>query len=501
MSRQQPRRARLAFPLSAQKRRSETLQGDTATAIASWSDEGPALAMEPARTENEYRPQTGDILHGRFNYRIVSRLGRGAFGSVYLAECLEASPLGRRTRLDLPPSQVAIKVLGPTRSEKAKSFLKRELAALLAIQAPQIPILYDWSLENEAAFSVVEYFPSGSLADAWPLIGRFDEQQCWRLISDLLSALSAAHRASILHLDVKPSNVLLDGDGGFVLTDFGVSHASRMSQGLLSQGGISVGLGTHGYRAPEQDNCEVHSFDLRTDLWGVGATAWGLYTGIDLTKRRDVLRKAEDGNVFGLQRLSDVRINCPPPLEEVVMGLLHIDPALRPGGASEVLGQIRTVAQGFGLDSQTIASARRENMESGEVQQLINSMVDPLWASICRTPGFERYFVRFEEGETLSCAGPSAHQTFLLLKGAVSIERDGKQVDVERREGTLMGAVSALTGAPRRVQMRAIEGPVWVCIFNEAELEQLVTCNSSVAVRMIRSMAQRLVESPDRHGV
>ncbi len=472
----------------------------TDTVVAPWLEDGADLLPENL-SEVEHHPQEGDIFHGRFKYRILSRLGKGGFGSVYLAECLDASPLGRRTKLDVPPPQVAIKVLGPTRNERAKSFLKRELAALLAIQAPQIPILYDWSLESESAFSVVEYFPSGSLADAWPLIGRFDEQQTWRLVSDLLSALSAAHRASILHLDVKPSNVLLDGDGGFVLTDFGVSHASRMSRGLLTQGRIAVGLGTHGYRAPEQDNCEIQSFDLRTDLWGVGATAWGLYTGIDLTKRREALRKARDGNVYGLQRLSDVRINCPPPLEEVIMGLLHIDPSQRPGGASEVLGQIRTVARGFGLDSHTVASARRESIAPGEIQNLIDSLVDPLWASICRTPGFERYFVRFEEGETLSSAGPSAHQTFLLLKGAVSIEREGEQRDIERREGTLMGAVSALTGAPRRVQMRAVEGPVWVCIFNEAELEQLVTCNSSVAVRMIRSMAQRLIESPDRHGV
>ncbi|MFP6639749.1 MAG: protein kinase, partial [Myxococcota bacterium] len=477
--------------ISPEEERNQSFCADTATALASWPGQDTTSRAD-GPTTGEHLPQVGDLLRGRFNYRITSRLGRGAFGSVFLAECLEASPLGRRTRLDVPPPQVAIKVLGAARNEQAKSFLKRELAALLAIQAPQIPILYDWSLEGESAFSVVEYFPSGSLADAWPLVGKFDEQQTWRLISDLLSALSAAHRASILHLDVKPSNVLLDGDGGFVLTDFGVSHSSRMSRGLLNQGRIAVGLGTHGYRAPEQDSCEVQSFDLRTDLWGVGATAWALYTGIDLTQRRDVLRRAEDGNVYGLQRLSDVRINCPPPLEEVVMVLLFIDPAHRPGGASEVLSQIRTVARGFGLDSQTVAASRRESAKPGEIQKLIESLVDPLWASICRTPGFNRYFVRFEEGELLSCEGPAAHQTFLLLDGAIAIERDGQQVDIERREGTLMGAISALTGAPRKAQMRAVGGPVWCCIFNEAELEQLVTCNSSVAVRMIRSMARRL---------
>ena len=73
------------------------------------------------------------------------------------------------------------------------------------------------------------------------------------------------------------------------------------------------------------------AFDLRTDLWGVGATAWSAYTGIDLNKRQDVLRSAADGNIYGLQRLSDVRLHCPPPLEELVMELLFIDPERRPG--------------------------------------------------------------------------------------------------------------------------------------------------------------------------
>jgi CRP-like cAMP-binding protein len=123
--------------------------------------------------------------------------------------------------------------------------------------------------------------------------------------------------------------------------------------------------------------------------------------------------------------------------------------------------------------------------------------VDPLWASICRAPGFERYFVMFEDGEILSDIGETAHHTFLLLRGEIEVERDGDVIDVEDREGTLVGAISTLTGAPRTVTLRA-RGPVWTCIFNEAELEQLVTCNSSVAVRMIRTMATRIAGGPPR---
>ena len=71
-------------------------------------------------------------------------------------------------------------------------------------------------------------------------------------------------------------------------------------------------------------------------------------------------------------------------------------------------------------------------------------------------------------------------------------------MDIETREGSLLGAISTLTGAPRGVTLRA-EGTVWACLFNEAELEQLVTCNPSVAVRLIRNMAGRIVDGPARH--
>ncbi|MCZ6463886.1 MAG: serine/threonine-protein kinase, partial [Proteobacteria bacterium] len=360
----------------------------------------------------------GDQLRGRFRYRIERRLGRGGFGSVFLADCLDATS----DRTDAPPPQVAIKVLGRAGDRHAGNSMKRELSALLAIQHDRIPNLYDWSLDGDLAFVVLEYFPAGSLADNWPFLGQLEDEQVWRLISDLISALSAAHRASILHLDVKPSNVLLDGNGGFVLTDFGVSQASRMSKGLLHQGLLAIALGTHGYRAPEQASKTVQSYDLRTDLWGVGATAWAVYTGIDLNKRQDVLRTKQDGNVFGLPSLSDVRLNCPPPLEELVMGLLYIDPQRRPGGGAEVLARVRAIARGFGLDSQTVAATRRDHADPAAVRAVIDSLVDPLWSSVCRTPGFDRYFAKFEDGEVLSSRGEQAHHTLLLLRGRVRVE-------------------------------------------------------------------------------
>ena len=245
-----------------------------------------------------------------------------------------------------------------------------------------------------------------------------------------------------------------------MLTDFGVSHSSRMSRGLLHQGQIAVGLGTHGYRAPEQDSRAVQSFDLRDGSMGRRRDRLAMHTGIDLNKRQDVLRKQEDGNIYGLRRLSDVHLTCSPTLEEVVMGLLFIEPSRRPGGAAEVLAQVRAIASGFGLDAQTVAAARRNCADPDEIDAVIDALVDPLWASICRAPGFDRYFAKFEDGDVLSAVGETAHHTFLLLQGEIGVERDGELIDVERREGYLVGAISTLTGAPRTVTLRA-RGPVW----------------------------------------
>ena len=251
-------------------------------------------------------------------------------------------------------------------------------------------------------------------------------------------------------------------------------------------------------KAKEQATAKVQNFDLRTDLWGVGATAWALFTGIDLNKRHDVLRTREQGNIFGLQALSDIALDCPPPLEEIVMELLYIDPARRPGGTGEVLARIRAIASGFGLDTATIASARRAQLDPAEIAGVIDGLVDPLWASICRSPGFDRRFVKFEDGETLAAASDPAQHTVLLLSGGVRVEVDGRGVAEENREGTFLGAISTLTGAQRFATLRA-KGPTWCCLFNEAELEQLVTCNPAVAVRMVRTMADRIASGPPRH--
>jgi hypothetical protein len=427
-------------------------------------------------------PGFGTELQGRFRYRLMKQLGKGSFGSVFFARCLDADAW----RDDVPPERVAVKVLCTPRRQSPVNLLKRELSALLAMQHDRIPRVYDWSIEGDHAFVVVEYFPSGSLKDVMPFPNPVEEAAVWRLLADLLAALDAAHKASILHLDIKPANVLLDGNGGYVLTDFGVSQASRMNRGM-----IPMSVGTPGYQAPEQRRGEFAKYDLRTDLWGVGATVYSMATGINLAEREDLIQEGSQGESHGLPPISDSRASFSKELEDVVMSMLHIEPARRPGSVAEVLARVQAIVTGSGFGADTTAVARRSNLDDAEVEALIEGLVDPLMLSICRGRGFDRYFVKFEDGEALCSEGENSYYAFLLLRGAVRVSREGREIALVSREGTFLGEVAALTGLERTATMTAV-GTVWACVLNAAELERFVTSNPAIGLRVIRDMAHRL---------
>jgi len=423
-------------------------------------------------------PGFGSELRGRFRYRLIKRLGKGAFGSVYFARCVDHDT----RRDDSPPEGVAVKILGTSKGQ-AMQMLRRELSALLTIQHNRIPRVYDWSLEGEHAFVVMEHFSCGSLRDVWSKAT--EEAAVWHLLEDLLIALDVAHRNSILHLDIKPANVLLDGRGGYVLTDFGVSQASRIDGNLLP-----FSVGTRGYRAPEQRNERFDQYDLRTDLWGVGACAWAFATGVNLAEREDLCRENDGDSIYGLPSLSERLLSCSPELESVVMSMLTLDPARRPGSVAEVLDQVRAHRSGHALLPGDHPS-QRASLAPEEVSDLIDSLVDPLLVAICRRPRFRGYIARFEDGQLLCNEGDRTYEAFLLLRGTAVIYRGTKEVKRIEREGAFLCEVATLTSMPRTVRVSAA-GTVYAMVLNAANLERFVTSNPALGLRVIRSMAQRL---------
>jgi hypothetical protein len=178
-------------------------------------------------------------------------------------------------------------------------------------------------------------------------------------------------------------------------------------------------------------------------------------------------------------------------LESALLELVARDPADRPGGAPEALQRIQRASRGLDLDSQVYAAFASHPASDAEIRELIASLNDPLWVNICNREGFRRYFVRYQDGDLLCREGEQSYKAFALLRGSVSVERAGRVIAVEEREGTFLGEIATLTGRRRTASLRA-RGEVWAAVFNAAELERFVTMFPGVAVRLIRSMAERL---------
>jgi len=427
--------------------------------------------------------EAGQLVRGRHRYKLYKRLGSGSFGTVWAAETVEPDP----DAPDVPPAMVAIKFFDVEANSAATGFIRRELAALLSMRSECIPRVYDWSVNPRLSFFVMQLYPYRPLADVIDRGAQLTDEECWLLLVDLLRALMVAHRAGILHLDIKPANIMPDGKGGYRLLDFGISQASQIGRGA----GMTVGAGTVGYQAPEQRRLELDRLDTRTDLWAVGATVWSLRTGIDLRKQPQRLREDASGMESSLPPLSTECIGVSLELDELLLALLRADSARRPGGAAEALERVRQ-ATGLQVPAETSGVVRRDYDEA-EVRAVIASVMDPLWSSLLERADFTPFFARFADGEHLCREGEASYDAFVLLRGRASIEKGGRIIGSYEREGTFLGELSTLTGTPRTASVRAL-GEVWVCLFNAAELERLLAAHPAVALRLMKLMAQRLLQ-------
>jgi serine/threonine protein kinase len=171
-------------------------------------------------------------------FRDARRLGHGGMGDILLA---------RDTVLD---RDVAIKVLAERFAEDEsirKRFTREALAAARLSSAPNTVTIFDVGETGGRPFIVMEYLPGGSLDDRLQ-DGPVPPEQALAWLDQAARALDAAHAGGIVHRDVKPANLLLDGDGNVHVADFGVARATGLDS--LTLAGTVVG--TAGYLSPEQ---------------------------------------------------------------------------------------------------------------------------------------------------------------------------------------------------------------------------------------------------------
>jgi eukaryotic-like serine/threonine-protein kinase len=215
------------------------------------------------RDDPEFRATLVEAL-GR-DYRLGEIIGEGGFGRVYAAEDVR---LGRK---------VAIKVIRPDLAG-AKAFMerfRREGMALAKFRHPGIIPIFDIREAGSLIYYVMPLIEGKTLRAYLDKRGALAPKEAHRIVLDLCDCLAATHRAGIIHRDIKPDNVILEGLlGSVLLMDFGI--AKGIYDGSSTISGIMVGTPT--YMSPEQASGD-DMVDARSDIYSLGALAYHMLTG------------------------------------------------------------------------------------------------------------------------------------------------------------------------------------------------------------------------------
>ena len=267
----------------------------------------------------------GDLMGGR--YRVERPLAAGALGHVWLGTDERTGRTVALKKCALPDG------LTPQQHSVVRLWVPREARAFARIRHPNVIRTLDVLLDGDAPWIVMEYVPSRSLLEVIRDEGPLPPGRVAAIGLDLLAALTAAGEADVLHLDVKPSNVLIAEDGRVVLADFGPA-GTHAGVAALAEAGIV--LGSAKYVAPERLFDGVS--DERSDRWSLGATLYHAVEGRTPFKRATVdeaLRAADQGHPDPPELAG--------PLAPVLLGLLRRDPAERMP-AAEVRTRLRRIA-------------------------------------------------------------------------------------------------------------------------------------------------------------
>ena len=292
-------------------------------------------------------PLPGTVLDRR--YRIDAPIARGGMSTVYA---------GTDLRLD---RRVAVKVMAPALAHDpafTERFV-REARTAARLSHPNAVAVFDQGAEQTAAgwvvFLVMELVAGATLRDVLRRRGRLRPDEAVSVLEPVLAALAAAHRAGLVHRDVKPENVLVSTDGTVKVVDFGLARAVAAPSTSTQAGMV---LGTVAYVSPEQVARGVS--DARTDVYSAGVVLFELLTGAPPYGGDSALAVAYRHVHDDVPAPSTLVAGIPPALDELVLRATRREPGGRPADAGVFLAELAMARADLGLrrvPSREVASA------------------------------------------------------------------------------------------------------------------------------------------------
>jgi len=269
------------------------------------------------------------------HYQIISQIGAGGMGEVYLANDLK---LDRRVAIKILPSQFTKEVAQVERFE-------REARAASALNNPNIITIHEIGNEGDLHFIATEFIEGQTLRQRLT-DGPIPVNEVLAIAMQIAHALAAAHAAGIIHRDIKPENVMVRPDGLVKVLDFGLAKLSErdlaisvtaMPATVSLQTDVGVLMGTASYLSPEQ--VQHQPVDHRTDIFSLGVVLYEMlagerpFRGDNVTQLFDAIVKSEPKPL-------------PSGLNRIVTRALSKEPATRYQSAKELNADLAHVAQG-----------------------------------------------------------------------------------------------------------------------------------------------------------
>lgn len=306
-----------------------------------------------------------DFLVGRSleaRYRILERIARGGMSTVYAAV---------DERLD---RLVAVKVMSPALSADPafSDRFAREARAAARLTHLNVVSVYDQGHEmgpgGHHVFLVMELVEGRTLRELLRERGRLSPAEAVSIMEPVLSALSAAHRAGLVHRDVKPENILLSDDGVVKVADFGLARAVETDIASTRTG---LMMGTVAYCAPEQ--IAKGSSDPRSDVYSAGVVLFELLTGEPPYRGESAMNVAYQ-HVHSRVPAPSSRVRpaggIPNEIDELVIAATDSDPTGRPSDASAFLAEIADIRATLALPVVPVPPRDRSRVRIAKPQSL-----------------------------------------------------------------------------------------------------------------------------------
>lgn len=309
------------------------------------------------------------------HYRVVSKLGAGGMGEVYLAQ---DTKLDRKVALKVLPAEVA------SNRDRMERFV-REAKAAAALNHPNIAHIYEIGESNGTNFIAMEFIEGQTLREKIHK-ERTELRKLLRFLQHAAEGLARAHAAGIVHRDLKPDNIMITHDGHAKILDFGLAKlieqlpvsggdSSEVQTAVMPQHSTpGTVMGTIGYMSPEQAQGKTKEIDQRSDVFSFGCILFEACTGKKPFEGESIIKSLHMVVYEQPPLIADLNPTAPPELQRIVRRCLAKDPDERYQSIKDVAIELKELRRDFeGIDTTVPPPPRSKASEDDATRTSVTS--------------------------------------------------------------------------------------------------------------------------------